>query len=320
MISTLSNVHRLERLQSLRDKKLVTARTVGNKTIYKYSRRVFWENLWNEDPILLEARGLVLDEYGNILVRPFTKIFNHMENGSTFPRDELVHYVEKKNGYMGVVSVIFEDGKYKSLVSTSGSLDSDFVALTKKYLGEAFLDMLACKGYQDTTFLFEICATEDPHIIEEEHHVYLIGARRTTDEYVYSEPMLDSLAHDWNALKIENLHIARPTFYIGRFSDVVKIAKAAKHEGFMVYSLDYLNNRKALKIKSPYYLGKKFLSRSKKTEMIWTQPDKAKEMLDEEFYFLIELLPQTIDLDGWKAMNDIQRLRLVESALDTLEA
>jgi len=315
MISTITPAERLNRLQSLHERKLVTSRTVNGKTVYKYTRRVFWESLWNLDPLLLEARGLVLDAAGNILVRPFTKVFNYMENGTTFPRDEEVIVVEKKNGFLGVVSVYTDaTGTIRSLVSTSGSLDSDFVTLATKYLGAEFLDRIATSEYVDTTYMFEICAPEDPHIIQEDYNVYLIGARSVLDETVYTEQELDILCDQWSASSIASFHRPQVRKDLTRFSDVVREAKTVKHEGFMVYNKDYT---KGLKIKSPYYLGKKFLSRSKKTEMIWTQPDKAKEMLDEEFYFLIDELPKAISLEDWKEMDDISRLRLVEKALDT---
>ncbi|NBU99435.1 MAG: hypothetical protein EBS19_14710 [Spirochaetia bacterium] len=43
-------------------------------TIWNYSEKVQYENLWDE--ITLMCRGLVTDNDGNIIARPFKKFFN----------------------------------------------------------------------------------------------------------------------------------------------------------------------------------------------------------------------------------------------------
>ena len=55
--------------QDLIDRKLVKGNTVGDLTIYKYTKRVFFDNLWGEDSRLLDARGMVLDSEGNKVTR-----------------------------------------------------------------------------------------------------------------------------------------------------------------------------------------------------------------------------------------------------------
>lgn len=60
--------------------------------VFKYSRKVFYDALWNTDPLLLEARGMVLDADGNKVMWPFTKVFNFKENGTTCEPDlSLIH-------------------------------------------------------------------------------------------------------------------------------------------------------------------------------------------------------------------------------------
>ena len=65
--------------------KLVTKReyTDGNYTglsVFKYSRSVFYNNSWNNDPRLVECRGIVLDSSDKIITYPFTKVFNYFQH------------------------------------------------------------------------------------------------------------------------------------------------------------------------------------------------------------------------------------------------
>ena len=54
-------------------------------TIYNYTDKVQWENLWDE--ITLSCRGLVVDSLGNIVARPFKKFFN-LSEGKTNTTDK----------------------------------------------------------------------------------------------------------------------------------------------------------------------------------------------------------------------------------------
>ena len=113
------------------NKSLVTMKESKNYPglfVIKYKNKVFYDNLWT--PELQQCRGLVLDAHYNVVVRPFDKIFNYMENGTTFDRDDVVTYTRKVNGFMGAMTYS-EDHGY--IYSTTGSLDSDFALLVKKH-------------------------------------------------------------------------------------------------------------------------------------------------------------------------------------------
>lgn len=74
------------------DKGLVTSRyypDLGLK-IYKYARKVFYNNLWHLSPRLLECRGIVVGNEGNVVAWPFTKVFNLGENSTNLPDSKLV--------------------------------------------------------------------------------------------------------------------------------------------------------------------------------------------------------------------------------------
>ena len=72
-------------------------------SVLKYKNNVFWGNLWGKDDRLLECRGMVVDSHDNVVIYPFTKVFNHMENGTTAPDDKIVDAIQKVNGFMAAM-------------------------------------------------------------------------------------------------------------------------------------------------------------------------------------------------------------------------
>jgi hypothetical protein len=250
--------------------KLVTVRpSVRHPDLFvvKYKNCVFYESLWT--PELMETRGLVVDKDWNIIVYPFTKIFNRFENGTDIDLEEQVIAVEKINGFMGCLT--YYNGQ--NIVSTTGSLDSEYVGLAEQYLQ----DLVVPAGY---TYMFEICDPEDKHIIEQVPGAYLIGVRNNATYQMHYEWMLDVIAR--NRLKVK-----RPTWKKAKFADVVDEVSNSQKEGVVVYGKNV-----TLKIKSPYYLINKFLGRKRADKLLDLLDDsnKIKQTIDEEFYPLIDHL------------------------------
>ena len=243
--------------------------------VKKYTKRVFYDNLWSKDNELLEARGHVETADGRLVIRPFTKIFNHHENGTNIDRNENCIWIQKINGFMACATLVPEVNDV--VISTTGSLDSDFVALAEQHLF-GIKQWLREVGLTRTTFMFEIVDPSDPHIIQEEPGAYLLGHRYIHGDEAYmtsefKEESLDKIA--------ELMGVSRPKWGLARFGDIVKMAKTVQHEGFVVYGL---KSNTVLKIKSPHYLALKAAAR--KADIMTL--DKTK--VDEEFYPLIDHL------------------------------
>ena len=280
------------------EKKLVQKKTYPNGlSIFKYKKKVFWDNLWNTDERLLDARGMVLDAEGNKVIWPFTKVFNYQENGTTLPLDKEVIAVRKVNGYLACARW----WKGELIVSTTGTLDSQYAKRAKEILQSSEL----FKMFSDTTFMFEICIPEDPHIVEEKTGVHLIGARghhhrgRMLDEF-----LLDDLA--------EAYEFMRPEWRVTRFGDILEDKKHAIHEGWMIRDVD--SEEILMKVKSNHYLSKKALMRmsDKKVDVLFDNPSKIKEMLDEEFWDLAEYIVNSFTKDEWKEKSDQERRTVIE--------
>lgn len=266
--------------------------------VKKYTRRVFFDNLWHENEDLLEARGHVETADGKVVIRPFTKIFNLGENGTDIDRDEDVIAIRKVNGFMACATYVPEVDEV--VVSTTGSLDSDFVAIAERWITKEIKDLIK-SFYHDITFIFEIVDPEDPHIIKEEYGAYLLGARLLTvtgsnayTSSVYWEGWLDAMS--------QNLGVKRPEWKMCKFSEVVAEAKTCQHEGFVVYSSDT-----ALKIKSPYYLALKAAARKKDIMSL------NKQFVDEEFYPLIDHIKA--NQEAFNALDEQARLEYMKEFL-----
>lgn len=295
--------------QDLIDRKLVKGSAVGDLTIFKYTKRVFFDNLWNEDSRLLDARGMVLDSEGNKVIWPFTKVFNYGENGTTVPRDQKVKWVRKVNGFMAAARWY----KDSLLVSSTGSLTSDYVQLAHKVITKYAGSRCALwASLHEYTLLFEICDPSDLHIVAEEAGAYLIGMREMKTGRMMSEQFCD-----WVAVKIG---CKRPEHGEALFSEVVKWSKLCEHEGFMVRSLE--TGELLLKLKSVHYLTMKFLMRmgGNKVDFMYDQTDKLKETIDEEFYSVVDFITQNISKDYWKALTNQERRETVEGFFNEQDA
>lgn len=270
-------------------------------SVLKYDRKVFYKGLWNTDADLLEARGHVEDADGNVVIRPFTKIFNRFENNTDIARDEMCVAVKKINGFMAAATYVPAVGEV--VVSTTGSLDSDFVRMAEQHIThsqrEAIKDWSQVRGPH--TFLFEIVDKADPHIIVEDQGAYLIGLRSVASDKPYfsdqvNECHLDDLAMQYG--------FDRPGWYYAPFWDVVWRAQEAEHEGFVVYGQE---SRTALKIKSPYYLTLKLIAR--KADIL--SLDKTR--VDEEYYPLLNHISSIGD--SFNKLDEQQRLDYMRSWL-----
>ena len=272
--------------------------------VKKYTRRVFYDNLWADYEGLTEARGHVELADGTIVIRPFTKIFNRNENGTDIDYNEEVIAVRKVNGFMACATYVPQVDEV--VVSTTGSLDSDFVKMAEEYITPEIKGMIRNSAITDgirNTYMFEIVHPNDPHIIKEYTGAHLIGVRDvdSEDSYMsdfYTELYLDDVARDL-------FRIHRPDWKVCKFSEIVQEAKTCKHEGFVVYGQ---SSKTALKIKSPYYLTLKAAAR--KVDIMKLN----RLIVDEEFYPLIEHLIE-IEKD-FNVMDEQSRLDYMKKYLE----
>ena len=243
-------------------------------SVIKYRRRVFYDNLWND--YLEECRGLVIDQDWNPVVRPFKKVYNYGERGTTLDRDCVVYAERKVNGFMGAATWVSRIGRV--VYSTTGSLTSDFARMTERWLA-AYTEVF--RSMPDVTFLFEICDSTDPHIIPEMEGAYLIGMRQagswSAGVRCANSPMLDRYAELMQGVR-------RPEHKMCQFGTVVAEMRECRHEGYIVYPVDRWETEAGLKIKSQYYLVQKAIARRRDIFSL------NRQQVDEEYYPLLDAI------------------------------
>ena len=291
-------------IKNNRDVRINFSKRYPNLATVKYQNRVFWENRW--DDTLIECRGHVYDIVtGDRVVNGPTKVFNLSELGlnkkpTIIHRDEEVLAVRKINGFLGCATYV--PSVDKVVVSTTGSLDSDFVGYAESKLGQRVFDyikMMYLENNANFTWFFEICHEDDPHIIPEKIGAYLLGARVVCDSNSYRSDSEWETELDFYA---KRMGVMRPKWKTGLFGDIVKETNECNHEGHMIYGKDTV-----LKLKSPYYKILKLLARKK--DILSLDIKKC----DEEFHTMINLCLKT---EGFNTMEEQDRLNFMRKYLE----
>ena len=232
--------------------------------------------MWNTDPSLLESRGHVFNASGKLVINPFTKIFNLSENNTYIDRDETVLAIRKINGFMcGATYVPDVDSV---VISTTGSLDSDFAKLAKSIIPSDAIDFIRTHAIETEphTWLFEIVDPSDPHIIVEQPGAYLLGSRKVSSTTPYYTIPAEQEYFDQLAAEIR---VMRPEWEVVNFQQLVNRSKTVHHEGWVVYGC---TSKTVLKIKTQFYTVNKLLARKKDVLSL----DKLR--VSEEYYPLID--------------------------------
>jgi hypothetical protein len=278
------------------NERLVSKKSCGDGIyVLKYKRRVFYDSLWND--FLEECRGTIVDEDYNIVSYPFTKIYNYgiEDKAPVLSLDTSVTAWRKVNGFMAAITWHNND----LLISTTGSTDSPYVAMIRELI-DVERYRFVCSQYPTKTFMFECVHKNDPHIIPETEGMYLLGWREKCWNSVIETTDLFNIAMKFGCMTSE---ISTVTM-----SKLLDLSKKVKHEGFVAYTED----GQSFKIKSPYYLIKKFVSRNPRTDKLMNP--QVKQTIDEEYYPLIDYIRDNIT--EFTALDEQARLAWVREFLE----
>ena len=286
----------LSQQQELVRKGLAVAKTNGKFITFKYHRKVMYDYLWKKYPELLECRGHTYDlTNGNLVLAAPTKSFNYLEDGhwKDVPLDTKVNIYKKFNGFMATMSVY--EGEV--VIGTTGTTNSDYAKMAREMIYRDFDEHNIRNNFGTTgTYLFEICHPNDPHIVKEKHEAVYLGYRsHVTDKHYTAGEYVPVASSEW--------------WHDITLGKALEIVRYVKHEGFMVYD----TAGKVCKMKSPYYVGKKKLMRSKDKfiEQLWNE--RGLDQLPEMWHSTVLLLIQDIHEADWRAMPEQDRRKVLES-------
>jgi hypothetical protein len=268
--------------------------------VLKYTRRVFYDNLWSDE--LEHCRGAIVDKDFNLISYPFKKIYNYQieDRAPVLADDARVTAYRKVNGFMVACTWYRDD----VLISTTGSTDSPYVAMAREMIGDN-LDRYRkiCREYLGNTFMFECVHESDPHIVPEQPGMYLLGMRKNE----WCSPIEANAAI---MMLLQNAFRTRivQSFYTS-MGQLLEEVKTVKHEGFVFYTDD---GNVSSKLKSPYYLTAKWVARNPRTDKLLT--NQFREQIDEEYYPLLDHIRNNIDT--YTVMDEQARLTWVRNYLE----
>jgi RNA ligase len=135
------------------------------------------------DDITLNCRGLVLDNEGNVIGKPFPKFFNYEEHKPEDIPNENFEVYEKMDGSLGIF--FYYGGEWH--MATRGSFTSEQAIKGMEIAKRLNYDKICVPGY---TYLFEIIYPENRIVVDygKEERLVLLGVmNRRGEEFPYEE-------------------------------------------------------------------------------------------------------------------------------------
>jgi hypothetical protein len=222
-------------------------------TIWNYSEKVQYDGLW--DDVTIQTRGLVTDDKGNIVARPFKKFFN-MEEGKHTPTSDFEVY-EKLDGSLGIF--FYYEGGW--IMATRGSFTSDQAVKGYEMMFNYDFDKL----HKDYTYLFEIIYDQNRIVVKYPFEdLVLLGMINTKTGYeVKLHDGDDDIRHK---NLISNIGFKLSKKYDG-ISDYRTLKDMVKdnEEGFVVK----FSNGDRMKIKGEEYLRLHKIMTQLSTTSVW---------------------------------------------------
>ena len=268
-------------------------------SIYNYSRTCQYGGLW--DDITLACRGLVLDNEGNVIAKPFPKFFNYEEHTAEEIPNELFDVYEKMDGSLGIcfyyereltyseryklwfngnyetgmeyfeeIVPNFDDPYYHPTpttkgewhVATRGSFVSEQAVKGKELLGKYNFQKL----HTDYTYLFEIIYKENRIVCDYDFEdVVLLGVINTKTGI---EVNLHSDTEDvriQNIIKNIGLNVVTRYNTFGEGFDELKREISNSKEGYVIR----FRNGMRMKIKGDEYVRLHRILTNFSTTDIW---------------------------------------------------
>ena len=285
-----------------KNKEFVLLKTTSNPDLFilKYKRSVFYSGKWND--FLRECRGLVVDKDFNVVSYGFTKIHNFRvePDAPDWTDDTEVSVVRKVNGFMCTVSSY--NGEL--VVSTTGSIDSDFAKLARSYISKE-LESLILNEFSGMSCIFECCDETDPHIVAEAPGLYFLGMRKNE---IGSKIAYHVEDHEfWADLGVRTLITTTKTV-----GEVMYDLKQCRHEGYVMYR-DFVDQRgnsrqEASKCKSPHYLVKKLFMRGDTNKLL---DRNIKRTIPEEYFRLVDHIK--VNREEFVELSEQSRRKFIEA-------
>jgi RNA ligase len=257
--------------------------------IYNYSRKVQYEQLWDE--VTLECRGLVLDETGEIIAKSLDKFFNLEEVKDDFDwSSEHIWIQEKMDGSMGILFYYGDDWH----MATRGSFMSEqakrgMEILRRKYDLNKFL--------KEVVYICEIIYPENRIVVDyggDERIVFMSATSNDTELAWATARMIFHLSGiDASDLVFTNIVTGADRTML----DALKTHDSKNREGYVVR---FWPTNKRVKIKFDDYVRLHRLLTNFSNVDIWEHLKEGKDI--NEF---LDRVPDEFDKWVKQTVSDI---------------
>ena len=257
--------------------------------IYNYSPAVQYDNRWDE--VTLNCRGLILDEDGNIVARPWKKFFNLGQVNLPIQFDDPVEVMDKADGSLGILYPtpdgfdIATRGSFASEQAHTGS------AIWWGKYHEYYNDPGETQYMREYTLLFEIIYPSNRIVLNygDMTDLILLGAVENKTGY-YIGPRAASAMFSWPGPVVE-------TFDYKTISEAMGHMERKNAEGYVIRSHnfmvklkqpDYLDLHRLVTNASPLTVWEKLMQGQSKSEIVSAFPDEFHDYIGSMADPLIE--------------------------------
>lgn len=164
-------------------------------TILNYTDRAQFAHVWND--VTLACRGLIIDDSGRVVARPFKKFFNH--NQTDISREGPVSVTEKIDGSLGILYQL-PDGSHH--VATRGSFCSEQAVHATEVWEKRYKETFTPNP--EWTYLFEIVFPDNRVVVDYKDFDDLVLLGAISIETGLSVP-LEQAATNWPGPVVETL-------------------------------------------------------------------------------------------------------------------
>lgn len=253
--------------------------------IYNYSPTVAFEKKWND--VTRTCRGLILDEYYDIIARPWEKFFNLGEVELKFQFTDPVEVMDKADGSLGILYPLPRDadGQQRYAISTRGSFQSKQAAMGtaiwdwKYHQYEEILEALD----EQYTFLFEIIYPSNRIVLDygDMEDLILLGGVQQENGY-YIGPQHAASILEWKGPVVESYDFPNISAAIGAMGRKNKEGYVIRRNNFLVKikEPDYLDLHRLVTNCSPRTVWEKLREGKSRTEIVSAFPDEFHKMVD----------------------------------------
>jgi len=245
-----------------------------NLWILNYTQNTQFNKLW--DLYTISCRGLVIDDSGNILARPFKKFFNYEEHSiDEIPTDQNFEVFEKMDG--SLIILFYYSQQKEWIIVSRGSFISDQVKEAEKIINKENLKYLN----KDNTYLFELITPENRIVVNYGNirDLVLLGSIKTKS----------GIELNYNELKksYSKYFTIVDKINVTNFNDLIRLRENndENREGFVIKS-----NKFRLKLKFKEYIRLRAIITNVSNLTVWGYLkdgydfDTLTDKVPDEFY------------------------------------